>query len=397
MTSCTLANGHTLPRPAKIECFVQTVKQHNPTCSCHEHDPTSYNAANSCDHAHQIIPWPQYWTIIHKGEPPVLKKEKAYEALHLARAAVRWIATPETHMNDKRALALARFREGSLLLGMEGRDASKSVPIHQVLGILHIYNDLFFFGAVKYSFSWRDLASRGLLGRHSKGHIEVDPICFRARTDSMLPDQRRLSRLGTLLHETIHAFLFQFACRSCPTYCVNVKNAGHHGRAFEMVATALKEATHRLLDYDLCIGGFKDVYWNWDRVRYLPSKHDLEEWRWIEAPKDTTTASGATQTWAGDYNATTSTATNKARNVRLGRPQDEFDKKGRKVSRDTDSGSHTSETDPGSQNHGPRSDYTRVRESEVEKLIKRRAKERESFVKEEEEEPPKEEPPKKTG
>jgi cytochrome c-type biogenesis protein CcmH/NrfG len=75
---------------------------------------------------------------------------------------------------------------------------------------------------------------------------------------------------------------------------------------------------------------------------YLTSMHDLEEWRWIEAPKDTTTTS-----------------------------------------------------DPDSQSHGPQSRSTKVRESEVEKLIKRRAKERESLAEKEEEKRFKEEPPKK--
>jgi hypothetical protein len=152
MTTCILANGHNLPRPTKIECFVQTVKQHNPTCSCNEHDPTSYNTATSCSVTHQIILWPPYWSTIDKSEPPVLKKDKSCEALHLARVAVRWIATPKTHMDDKRAVALARFREASLLLGMEGRDACKGVPISRVLDILQTYNDSFFSGAVDYSF-----------------------------------------------------------------------------------------------------------------------------------------------------------------------------------------------------------------------------------------------------
>jgi hypothetical protein len=47
-----------------------------------------------------------------------------------------------------------------------------------------------------------------------------------------------------------------------------------------MLVIALVEATQTLFRERFDIGGFSDFKGGWDQVAYLPSQHDLEQWRW---------------------------------------------------------------------------------------------------------------------
>jgi hypothetical protein len=60
----------------------------------------------------------------------------------------------------------------------------------------------------------------------------------------------------------------------------NRDHAGGHGRAFQLLAAELDTAAERLLGLRLRIGGCLTYQCNWEEVRHLPSKHDVECWRW---------------------------------------------------------------------------------------------------------------------
>ena len=95
-------------------------------------------------------------------------------------------------------------------------------------------------------------------------------------------DAVRDLRLAALLHECVHAFLCQLACKQCPMFNENVENAHGHGRAFQILLKALGGATEALLGSRLCCGGASDFVTNWTRVGCIPSVHDLQEWQWGE-------------------------------------------------------------------------------------------------------------------
>jgi hypothetical protein len=144
---------------------------------------------------------------------------------------------------------------------------------------------LFFFGAVSAELSWQDLSSSG---RHQLAHylnvarkIEIDyEYCgFYVKPEDY--DTRSIIRLSVILHEAVHAFLRQLVCHSCRTYDNNVDNAGGHGRAFQVLLVALVDANYRLLGLPLRIGASNDSTVSWQKVRYLPSMHDVEQWRWL--------------------------------------------------------------------------------------------------------------------
>lgn len=129
------------------------------------------------------------------------------------------------------------------------------MPVYRVNDILQIFNELFFLGAVDFDFACKDFSLCGALGQC----LEDGSIEMNSRLDDLLPADRRLSLLGTLSHELTHAFFYQFACDTCPTYAINVDNASGHGRAFRMVIATIEEAFPWLFTDTIDIGSFNDI------------------------------------------------------------------------------------------------------------------------------------------
>lgn len=61
---------------------------------------------------------------------------------------------------------------------------------------------------------------------YSHGLVKLPPTHVHFETEE--PMTVATFRLETLLHEVIHVYFEQFACRHCPTYDVNVANAAYH-------------------------------------------------------------------------------------------------------------------------------------------------------------------------
>jgi hypothetical protein len=89
---------------------------------------------------------------------------------------------------------------------------------------------------------------------------------------------RTTRRFETLLHETLHVYLLQFAYRQCPTFDVNVHNMEEHGRAFQLLASALEDVVVRLLGWKLHIAFVSDFTGSWGAVRHVPSMCDAQRW-----------------------------------------------------------------------------------------------------------------------
>ncbi|KAI8933922.1 hypothetical protein NX059_009615 [Plenodomus lindquistii] len=110
--------------------------------------------------------------------------------------------------------------------------------------------------------------------------IPTDPD-FEA-SDCEVPDDDtwpRDERFEALLHECVHALLDQYACHECASYDSNVANAGHHGRAFHVLHSAVELRAWSLLGAGTCPPSFSEEFLSqWNQVRFLPSVHDLETW-----------------------------------------------------------------------------------------------------------------------
>lgn len=152
---------------------------------------------------------------------------------------------------------------------------------NDMLQLFDRFNVLFFFGALEVQFEWANLPEENRAGQYvcKDDLIQMTPSCI---WENDTKDARRRTRITIFLHEITHGLFFQYACRHCPTYLLNVENAAYHGRAFMIVSTALEKAYKRLFGEDISVAGPECWRLNWEDVHHLPSIHDVTEWRWVE-------------------------------------------------------------------------------------------------------------------
>jgi len=108
-------------------------------------------------------------------------------------------------------------------------------------------------------------------------------------------------RLGTLLHEMIHAFLSEYVCIACTTTQQNISDdfSNGHGRAWHRLAVAVEKAASELLECGevdlgrlmtlhrylapMYTASIRDPF---DRMEnetaYNPSFHDLQEFGFLD-------------------------------------------------------------------------------------------------------------------
>jgi hypothetical protein len=80
-------------------------------------------------------------------------------------------------------------------------------------------------------------------------------------------------RLGTILHEMLHAFLNQYICQRCVVYGTN---GCDHGRAWQIIAKGIEEQSLRLLGVEVDLGRLDSMWADRRAKRGEVSTHDLE-------------------------------------------------------------------------------------------------------------------------
>jgi hypothetical protein len=255
-------------------------------CSCAEHSPELYDFTSCAKFLHHCI-------IRQHGHDtrdyrPI--RGKPYEPLHLVHEAIVSFSQDRLNMCRTQQMALADWLEliqdpQSALRKLGWADGPRALASTDVLPILSIFNDVFFFGALdQIDFKWADLGD-GVFGAITEGRLinlsSTTTGNLEPTTEQTIYQARMVDRLGTLLHECAHAYLGQFACQHCIMYTENVENAGKHGRAFQRIVTALENVSETLFGVKLSVSGSSDFLKNWGKVRYLPSMHDMAEWNWF--------------------------------------------------------------------------------------------------------------------
>jgi hypothetical protein len=170
---------------------------------------------------------------------------------------------------------------------------------------MKLLNDIFFLGAISphRQFTWNGKTleepehanlfgwTRSKMEKEQMMHtIFINPVAVPPRMQTSLAS----ARLGTLLHEMLHAFVSEWACKECYLAVDNAGSdfGGGHGRAWFRIAKALDEVAPRLLGCpEVDLGVFSEIQ-NWfsnvarrdalarwmpvPACMYLLSIHDLE-------------------------------------------------------------------------------------------------------------------------
>ncbi|CBX97536.1 predicted protein [Plenodomus lingam JN3] len=259
------------PCPEDQDGLYALIRSHNVPCTCPDHQKDA-----NCIHQgyHVRICVPQVGAVA-----PLTRK--GHEAMHLVHAAIQYFTRTEKDMGTRQKSAIEEFRNLSRMrLGfwcnLNDAHRARSIEVEDMESLLELFNHIFFFGALDVHFKWmkdgaHDLGSYG----HAKRVIKLNPTAVRGEMRMSVFD----FRIETLLHECVHALIFQFACPSCESFDVNVDNAAGHGRAYQVLYGAVSEVARVLLGVLEYAPSFSETFLtHWNEVRHLPSVHDMETW-----------------------------------------------------------------------------------------------------------------------
>ncbi|KAJ4292713.1 hypothetical protein N0V90_009376 [Kalmusia sp. IMI 367209] len=260
-------------------------------CSCNECAPEAY--VDACvGHSGHIRP-------AKAGQALTFGPLKTrYEALELAHAAVAVMTRPQHEMTPEQLLAIGVFqscwkKEWKYWFGEQPLDPNRcKMNYLQLIKMARLLSTIMFsmvpeapglhLHAVSaerfvYSVGWDESVGPDYDGiMQLQDGLPVISLNPNAR-GTWRYDRGKLAveRLGTLVHELIHAFLAMFSCESCNKANDNLQKFEGHGRAWHLMAKAAEEALPRLLWVQLDTGRRSEIT-RWRHVDFKGhSLHDL--------------------------------------------------------------------------------------------------------------------------
>lgn len=91
-------------------------------------------------------------------------------------------------------------------------------------------------------------------------------------------NSRAMGRLGTLLHELVHAFIQQYACHDCCSHYGNVDTAAGHGHVWHRIANWVEHAARETLGIPVSLTRFSAIQNNWDNMKAFPDPAEARLW-----------------------------------------------------------------------------------------------------------------------
>jgi hypothetical protein len=272
-------------------------------CTCPPCRPDLYSPHPlSCKLQHQK----SHLLIDEVGEPIVTDTPyPKFEALHLADVAIEFFSQVPARMSDRQAAALAAFRMyKNDLVGALSQDDCRSLAPHRMAAVIKHLDQMFFMGVLSPGvyFSWDARCVERATSAHfgfCRTHIARSGLYYHAiflnptMVSSSLGGSRAAARIGTLLHEMLHGFLFTLGCTECRTATENMGlPIEGHGRSWHRLAKALETAASDLLGIPgIDLGRFETLKrWYEDPIRGYhkrlkvqcnPSCHDLKEYGFV--------------------------------------------------------------------------------------------------------------------
>jgi hypothetical protein len=274
----------------------EIVRSSNVPCICRECDPELYKIARTCEHRGRL----GCIRTVHapKGDVRVpWLSIRSYDSIYLAEQAIMYISRDGAKAYKRQIDALQRWQvlmfEGDLMDRLATRNKKNRVKISELQKVLAIYNDLYFFGALKnIRIVWSNsLSKTNRLHGFGKAHTSTTGQHSEIRINSTLHSRHfgRASNsrvLSTLLHEALHCFMDQFRLYSCKDAGCGVCNLqedhntprGGHGRSWQLVARKLEEVVPHQLGFPLNLARFNGLVGDINKGRPPPSVHDMVTW-----------------------------------------------------------------------------------------------------------------------
>ncbi|KAF2493964.1 hypothetical protein BU16DRAFT_60725 [Lophium mytilinum] len=282
--------------PANMEELKKMVASLNLPCTCPDCNPGAYNPQQVC-HTHQEIRLDK--DPKSNVSVPVLVP-RSYEPMYLVDRTIEYINRESTQpyqlQKDARQRLRVLFLETDMMANLYAKNIKNFVSLKDLQHIFGIFNDLYFFGAMKNvrieykNRVWAAIGPEytGFADTPSSGRqrsiVKIDPI----QHHRLYPRKCGHEVLNTLLHEALHCFLDQFKSPRCKDkqcgFCSKrVENIGPegHGRAWQIIAAKLEKAIlgNWTLGWRLDMGRSTGFLHDLDhKGGQMPSLHDMTAW-----------------------------------------------------------------------------------------------------------------------
>ena len=92
---------------------------------------------------------------------------------------------------------------------------------------------------------------------------------------------RAMSRLSTLLHELVHAYVGYYACPCCSSSREDLVQLGGHGRVWQRIARSVERFANDTLGLPIDLCRFEAVFNNWDDMLFWPTEDEVEGWELV--------------------------------------------------------------------------------------------------------------------
>lgn len=275
------------------------IKQLRFSCNCDECEASAYHKrVYPCIARHDPNE-----LIVQKGLRPTLTyqfEHGTYNAPTLARSTIAYISRPHDSMDPEQQSAIASFaleaKDRDLVRKLGSSNLMSALPFDELQLCAKNLNQIFFFNAIDdYTIDWTYSELEKAPGRRI-GQCATFPKDGRRRhtidlhpTRTYLPENlyanepKRLAeeRLGTIIHELLHAFLDRYVCTFFPKHADDM-NPGGHGRAWHRIAKVIEESL-RVLGMERRMGRAGAMLDDWEaKLAYRPSIHDLEAFGFLE-------------------------------------------------------------------------------------------------------------------
>ncbi|KAF2494302.1 hypothetical protein BU16DRAFT_563224 [Lophium mytilinum] len=246
-------------RERVIQIWVEYIRSQDEIC-CVRPEPSNEPLEVPKKHRHltglpQALPFPVLTLYSH-------------QPAFLSLITCSYITSKETDLCllQRKALESWEIAKDDLMCALGVKDISHLVAgCNAIRTAIKIFNDLFLFGALRpVDLGWiREVEGHPakILGIANKMSILLHPTLI---YPDAIPAQ---SRLNTLLHEMIHAFLNQFSCRSCRYY--------GHGKEWQLITKRIEQVAPALLGFRAAVGRFDGLIDDLRRGMKLPSAQDI--------------------------------------------------------------------------------------------------------------------------
>ncbi|KAF2006586.1 hypothetical protein P154DRAFT_569971 [Amniculicola lignicola CBS 123094] len=281
------ATSRTLPGPAPRTVHELRERISSKRCTCED---ISKNA-KPCKHPHKKV----FEVCNNKA-----RIDRSYDAVELADQVIYFIesAGVEESRDQVQRIALQELKDMARFGWIDGKrevfrrlgwkNGKNSVSPYDMEMLIECLNELFFGSTLGVLFKWveglRDSDGRELYGCCSfmEDHILIRMDATFFDNIPNIPGKyygRALSRLGTLLHEMLHAFFQQYACVDCARVKLGF---GGHGLAWQMAGNKLEKVASQLFNAPIDLSRFNSYRCDWQHLQELPCGHWLDAWDWKE-------------------------------------------------------------------------------------------------------------------